>query len=285
MALNAQQSELSRSRTLVNDQPVAGWIACLAIAALLFPPFYAHADSSSPDRQVPEIKWDTTLRKFQFDADKFVGQRLTVKLPPVSVVPHPDGVAGTGAYPSDSAIGIAALHAGVITTDGGIVTLQLNPGQEKYVGSESNGITTGNRPATSRSIAFISKESREEQDDIRLEHLPRIDWNTKFTATGYAHRHLVGQRFAFRIPEKGHDRRLRLVFGTDKYDFASNVCTAALHAGRVSLGGGIVTVQINSGRVRLVGSLRNGVETKSKGGGDRYLTFVDDSLVFTKTDD
>ncbi|MEM6691448.1 MAG: LCCL domain-containing protein [Planctomycetota bacterium] len=234
----------------------------------------AELSSETNQRPIPEIKWDTTLRKFLFDREKFIGQRLTVNCPPASPNQDLSGVFGTGNYPSESSICVAAMHAGVITKDGGPVTIQLNPGLTEYIGSESHGVSTGTLPGTEFSMAFVTNENREENDRIRLEYLPRIDWNTKFTSTGLAYRDLVGQRFTFRVPSAPVDRRMRIVYGTDHYDFSSNLPVAALHAGVITKEGGLITVQLDYGKGKLVGSIRNGVETKSKNGRDRSLSFV-----------
>lgn len=105
--------------------------------------------------------------------------------------------------------------------------------------------------------------------------IPEIKWDTNFTATGFANRKLVGQRFTFRLPSIPKDRMARLVFGTDDYAFSSKVGWAALHSGKLSRQGGVVTVQINPGVKKLNGSLRHGIETKSKNGSDRSIRFVE----------
>lgn len=234
----------------------------------------AKAIGPRDDRAIPEMAWDAAIKKFQFDADKFVGQRLCVKCPPLPNGQDLGGVYGTDAYPSDSSICVAALHAGAITKEGGTVTLQLNPGMKSYEGSVRHGVRTGDRPATRRSISFVTESTRKQNDALREEHLPRIDWSTKFTATGFAHRHLVGQQFTFRCPPVPKNLRPRIVYGTDVYGFSSIICIAALHSGQLSRAGGTVTVQLNPGVKQLIGSMRNGIETKSKRGSDRSLSFV-----------
>ncbi|MCC6567201.1 MAG: protease B, partial [Chloroflexi bacterium] len=37
---------------------------------------------------------------------------------------------------------VAAVHAGAITTDGGVIRVTMLEGQESYTGSERNGVTT-----------------------------------------------------------------------------------------------------------------------------------------------
>jgi hypothetical protein len=233
------------------------------------------AVKESETRSIPEIKWDTTLRDFQFDADKLVGQRLTVRCPPAPKGQDFAGLYGTDSYPSESPICLAALHAGQITRQGGTVTLQLNPGRTMYSGSDRQGIRSLDLPSTARSIVFIDDSVSEEANRIQLEHIPRISWETKFTASGFAYRNLIGQRFTFRCPPAPEHLKPRIVYGTDQYDFASNICIAALHAGKITKQGGICTVQIDPQVPQLVGSIRNGVETKSKRGGDRSISFVD----------
>lgn len=49
---------------------------------------------------------------------------------------------GSGPYTADSAVCTAARHAGAISQAGGTVTLRLAPGQQGYVASSRNGVTT-----------------------------------------------------------------------------------------------------------------------------------------------
>lgn len=262
-----------KRKTILNISQAGPTFSILAILCLAALPTWAVAEED--ERNIPTIDWNTTIDKFQFDSEKFVGQRLTVHCPPVTKEVNFSGLQGTDFYPSDSAICVAALHAGVITTAGGTVTLQLNPGREEYQGSEHQGVRTSDRPATRRSIAFVTKSNRDEMDKLLLENIPTLDWDVKFTRSGFAYRHLIGQQLTFRSPPAPRDRKMRLVFGTDAYDFSSHIFQAALHAGKLTENGGLVTVQINGKVPRLLGSLRNGVETRSKGSGDRTISFVE----------
>lgn len=49
---------------------------------------------------------------------------------------------GVGPYTGDSSVCVAAVHAGVITRDGGTVEVIAEPGRDSYEGSTSNGVTT-----------------------------------------------------------------------------------------------------------------------------------------------
>jgi hypothetical protein len=71
------------------------------------------------------------------------GTQLVFSCPalPADLVPLPP-IWGTDIYTDDSAICVAALHAGVITSAGGTVTIEILPGQESYKGTTSNGVTS-----------------------------------------------------------------------------------------------------------------------------------------------
>ena len=230
------------------------------------------AAAASPP--IPEVEWDTSIVKFQFDSDKFVGQRLTVKCPPRSVRDKMEAIYGTDVYPSDTPICVAAVHAGATAAKGGQVTIQLNPGAKSYSGSSRNGITSQDLPATQRSIAFV-RGPNASLDATQREYMPRLKWDTKFTATGLANRNLVGQRFAFLCPPAPDGMRPRRIVGTDRYEFHTRICVAALHAGKITTEGGPVLVQLNEGVPKLKGSIRNGIESHDGPGGSRTLTFVD----------
>lgn len=243
----------------------------LSVAALA--PNGASAQSYSPS--IPEIEWDVTLNSFQFDADKFIGQRFTAKCAPSSGENNDAVVYGTDSYPSNNSICIAAAHAGKIDQKGGMVTVQLNSGKSAYTGSSRNGVESASLPGTRRSMAFVNGSGSSAANEVDTSSIPRIKWDTKFTTTGFAHRQLVGQRFTFNCPAAPSNLRPRRVVGTDSYAFHSMICRAAVHAGKITTDGGIVSVQMDPGMPKLVGSIRNGIESKDGPGGHRTLSFVD----------
>lgn len=62
---------------------------------------------------------------------------------------------GTDLYTSDSAICVAAVHAGVIKEKGGRVKVILQPGQPAYTGTFRNGVTTNNWGAYQQSFKVL----------------------------------------------------------------------------------------------------------------------------------
>lgn len=67
----------------------------------------------------------------------------------------------------------------------------------------------------------------------------------------------------------------RSVWGTDVYSDDSSVCTAAVHAGLITLAqGGRVTIEIRPGQPAYAGSPRNGVTSSSYGRWSGSFAFV-----------
>jgi hypothetical protein len=83
----------------------------------------------------------------------------------------------------------------------------------------------------------------------------RADWNT----TAQGHRGSNGRMVAYTCPPNGSPGS---VWGTDVYTDDSSICTAAVHAGLITLArGGNVTIEIMGGRPSYTGSSRNGITT------------------------
>ncbi len=66
------------------------------------------------------------------------------------------GIWGTDTYTDDSAICTAAVHAGIITTSGGAVTIEIVAGQKGYSGSTRNGVTSDIWGAFDGSYRFVT---------------------------------------------------------------------------------------------------------------------------------
>lgn len=216
----------------------------------------------------------TSLHHFQVDKEKYVGQRFEFECPATHVRDQPATLYGTGSYPANSPICVAALHAGAVGEEGGPLTLQLNPGRKSYEGSEQFGIESKDLPGTSLSIAFLLPETRAALDALQAKWKPRLEWDDKFSQTGLANIRLTGQRFAFDCPTAPSKLAGRRVYGTDSYPLNSYVCLAAVHAGQISKGGGDVLVQMDPApEGKFVGSSRNGIESKNGPKSPRSITF------------
>lgn len=66
---------------------------------------------------------------------------------------------GTDVYTDDSSICIAAVHAGKINRiQGGVVEIEIRPGQSSYTGTSRNGVTTVDYGEWGGSFVFAEKE-------------------------------------------------------------------------------------------------------------------------------
>lgn len=85
---------------------------------------------------------DVTCTSRGFDVvNSSVGEAL-VRCPLGCSNSNSASIWGTDIYTDDSAICIAAIHAGVLTAEGGVVKVILQDGQSSYTGSERNGVST-----------------------------------------------------------------------------------------------------------------------------------------------
>ncbi len=240
---------------------------------LLFASLFSTAQARADEPVPTELKWDTALKHQQLDDDRFVGQRFVFSCPEHDKRHRAPELRGTHVYASDSPICAAAVHAGVIGPRGGRVTVQLNPGIDRYVGSEKNGVRSNAAPATRRSLVFVGDDFARGLTPVQRELLPTVTWTTKFTATGLANRKLIGQRFVFRCPKAPASLPGRVVYGTDRYAFPSLICLSAVHAGRLTSDGGFVSVRMIEAEHPLEGSIRHGIESKPGPAGDRQIVF------------
>jgi hypothetical protein len=88
----------------------------------------------------PVVTWSDTA--FWHRAAK--GSQFTFECPPNGVEAP---IWGTGVYIEGSSICTAGVHSGVISLDdGGLVTIEILPGENSYEGSSANGITSQTFP-------------------------------------------------------------------------------------------------------------------------------------------
>jgi ABC-type transport system substrate-binding protein len=91
---------------------------------------------------------------------------------------------------------------------------------------------------------------------------PAID---PWSAHAVGHRDQVGEEFTYDCPP-ADESRTDTVWGTDVYTDDSSVCTAAVHAGAITVeDGGEVTIEIRPGQDSYEGTERNGIETSHYG--------------------
>jgi hypothetical protein len=222
-------------------------VLLLAVAAALMAvPSHAAVDAAAApqgaSQQPGGNDWRATAVPFRGQT----GARIVFTCPKYGT---PGSIWGTDIYTDDSSVCTAAVHAGRITlAGGGSVTIEIRPGQSSYAGSTRNRITSSSYPSWPWSFVIVAATAQDPGVGVG-----GSTWN----ATATAFRAFVGARFAYTCPANG---TVGTVWGTGVYTDDSSVCTAAVHAGRITLArGGSVTIQMRDGQSSYTGSTRNGI--------------------------
>ena len=163
---------------------------------------------------------------------------------------------GSDIYLDQSYLCRAAVHAGVITTAGGPITVERVKGRELYPGTTRNGVTSADYGDAPHSIRFVGSrnlpvgpEPCPERFSVNPD-LARLECTCDGTAT-----------------------RSGTVWGTDGYLDQSYLCRAAVHSGAIGPTGGKITVEQADGRDLYVGTSRNGVTSNDYGQAPRSMRF------------
>jgi len=126
------------------------------------------------------------------------------------------------------------------------------------------------KPSPSPSAAPASSPQREPSEvtdendqDLDSDEITPITWNT--SAAGFKNE--VGKTYQFRCPPDG---TASAIWGNDIYTVDSSICTAAVHAGIITLeDGGVVTVEFRPGRKIYGSTVRNGITSNTFGEYDK----------------
>jgi hypothetical protein len=149
---------------------------------------------------------------------------------------------GSGPYTADSNVCTAALHAGVLTADGGKVTAMAAGAQESFTGSEMNGVASRNWGSYPESFGFASLVPVAAAGEACAAFPEDME---VYVCTCDA---VAAQAGGF-------------VWGSSPYSADSDICPAAVHAGVIGPDGGMVTALRTAGRETYVASEFNGVAT------------------------
>ena len=176
-------------------------------------------------------------------------------------------VYGSGLYTDDSSVCTAAIHAGLISlAAGGTVTIEMRAGASSYTSSARNGITSrgyGGWPGAFAFPAAAGGTTTAAATPTTATGTVAAAVAASWSSDTRSYRSRVGSTYRFTCPAGG---RTSTIWGSGTYTDDSSVCTAAVHAGLISLArGGSVTVQIRAGLSSYVRSTRNGVTSKSYG--------------------
>lgn len=157
---------------------------------------------------------------------------------------------GSRYYTDDSPVCLAAVHSGQITQEGGTFPFTLAEGQQTYVGSERNGVRSSDYGPFGGSFVFGPLP----------EPSPILDIGCGTTLDLVASNSTpVGTTIDVRCPS---DCSLtQAVWGSAIYTSDSGICKAAIHAGTLTIEGGVTQIRLAPGQDSYEGSSKNGVST------------------------
>jgi len=170
------------------------------------------------------------------------------------------GVKGTNIYSSDSNICQAAVHAGIIGTEGGEVRIlrPIDPNAlvarcPYFYGNNQNGIESRGKGQDTAyffqgSLGICDEDSPPESEDVWYCRERFADYDQEYEADGPFSCHCSEAATSFGT-----------VFGTEHYTGDSSICLAAFHWGAVGAEGGTVQLVPEPGRSAYRGSTRNEV--------------------------
>ena len=160
---------------------------------------------------------------------------------------------GTGTYTSDSAICVAATHAGALPgTEAGTVVVEVAPGLPAYEGTIRHGIASTAYPAWTLSFRFPDAKEPAPGDTAYFDITG--DWVTPPNRFPLQ----AGVIYRFVCPAANQTGN---VWGTDIYTDDSSICESAVHAGLIGRDGGTVHFERLGAQQSFRGSVRNGVSS------------------------
>ena len=112
-----------------------------------------------------------------------------------------------------------------------------------------------------------TEESKPSPNNTDAEDITPINWDT----IAGSFKGEDGTTYKFRCPKAGTEHT---IYGSDIYGPYSSICTAAVHAGLISLAdGGIVTIEYRPSRSIYGSTVRHGIKSET-GGGSSSPSFV-----------
>jgi hypothetical protein len=182
------------------------------------------------------------------------------------------GLWGTDIYTADSGICIAAIHAGALSPDGGVVAVRLEMGQPAYRGSPRNGLSSNDYGGFNASFTVAPAGAQPAAPPQGYPAPPQGYAAAPPPAPAAPQAIQAGCSFNSTLikdaPGTAHlvscppgCMATGGVWGTDIYTGDSAICKAGIHAGLINDGGGYVVVVLDGPQPAFRGSSRNQVQS------------------------
>ena len=140
-------------KTITANLPIELIVSTVAIAISVT----SWQPANAGGRRIPEIGWSSRLSSMGVDRTKNVGKTYDFYCQAASenIIHAP--IWGTNVYTTNSGICSTAVHSGMISESGGIVSIEILEGQEFYTGSKKNNIESEDHIGTKLSYTFIGE--------------------------------------------------------------------------------------------------------------------------------
>jgi hypothetical protein len=215
---------------------------------------------------IETISWSSTANRYR---DR-LGEEVSFFCPPNGVE---NRIWGSDVYADQSSICTAAVHAGLITLDaGGAIAIHIHPGQDSYPGSTQNEVASGDLGPWPGSFTFTTLRDAVAGVMITSDGTPIALQIAAWETTAEAFASQVNQVFAVYCPGNGTGAN---VWGSDIYRDASSICTAGVHAGKITTQtGGAIAFKMVAPMPFYIGNTRHGITSRHWQGGRSSFQFL-----------
>ena len=106
---------------------------------------------------IPEIGWKSRLSSMGLNKAENIGKTYDFYCQPAPEKLNHAPIWGTNIYTSNSGICSTAVHSGMISPAGGMISIEVLEGQEFYTGSVKHEITSEDHISTNFSFTFVGE--------------------------------------------------------------------------------------------------------------------------------
>ncbi len=229
--------------------------ACAAQARAPITPAVA-PPAARPTSAVMQLSWADNATGLR----TYVGRTVRVRCPPGGAASI---VWGTDVYAEGSSVCTAALHAGRASlATGGEFDLEMRPPADGYAATLRNGVASRDQTAAASSFAFVDGPAPGLYAAPLQPQAPPPARPDPWAENATRFRGQIGEAHTIECPPGTP----HTVWGTEVYTDDSSVCSAAVHAGRITVeSGGRVTFFTQPGRETYFGSARRGITSNDYG--------------------
>ena len=199
-----------------------------------------------------DVKCSETAREiFKNDEKKNSVKRINC---PAKCKNQNNVIFGTFIYTYDSPVCKAAIHSGVISKHGGLVSIKLLSKFNFFNGSKLNDISSASISITTTGYTIL-----------KAPEVTPIKCDTSSINRMFDNK--IGLKYIVNCP-RNCSKKSNYVYGKDIYSGDSSICQSAIHSGQLNDNGGEVIFSFDKGLKNYESIKRNGITSRSR---NQYL--------------